>query len=289
MVEKRSFPAGGSIQRTAAPMKRIADYETLQPLGSGAHGEVWVSRPPARLGLPVDQVAVKMLNLRVGPSEFQQVLQEFRVYARIRSPYLVTVYDLGRWNERLYLSMEYFPLGSLADPADVLDPSQQSRAISAAARGAHDLHEAGMVHRSIKPSNVLLMQDGAKLGEPGLLHLLTPGRTFTGTGSTSEVEFVEPGMVRGEPAARGSDIWSLGVCLHRALSGASVYRDLMDGSPQTLLRHIVASPPELDPGLPPGLDDVVRRCVALDRADRYPTALALAEALEEMQYVENAR
>ncbi|MPZ88560.1 MAG: protein kinase [Nitriliruptorales bacterium] len=269
-------------------MKRIADYKTLQPLGSGAHGEVWVARPPARLGLPVDQVAVKILNLPVSQPEFAATLAELRIYARIESPYLITVYDVGCWNDRLYLSMEYFPLGSLAGPADDLGPSQRCRAISAAARGAHELHEAGIVHRGIKPSNILLMEDGAKLGEPSVVHLLAPGKTFTGTGSTGEVEFVEPGMVRGERPGRGTDVWSLGICLHHTLSGASVYRDLPDGSLLTLLRHIVASPPQLDPGLHPNHDEIVRRCVALDRADRYPTALALAEAIEQTELLEHA-
>lgn len=264
-------------------MTRIADYETIQQLGSGSHGHVWLARPSPRLGLEVEHVAIKVLDRACDDDEFTRVVEEVKVYAAADGPNLVPLYDVGRQGERLFMVMEYYPRGSLATAKASLSPQDIVKAIADAARGAHALHEAGIVHREIKPANIMLTDGGAKLGDLGLQHVVSPGQTVTGVGISS-VETMEPGMVRGEKATRASDIWSLGASLHQALTGSSVFGELPDSSLIAVLRHVMISSPQLEEQkLTQEHLRIIRRCLAPDRMERYPTALALAEDLEEVE------
>lgn len=259
-------------------MSRIADYETIQSLGGGSHGQVWLCRPPSRLGLPAETVALKIFERATDEAEYARVVEEVRVYAAARSEHLVPVYDVGRHGERLYYSMEYFPRGALLN-ASGLPAGDVVRSVADAARAAHALHEAGIVHREIKPANIMLTNAGAKLGDLGLQHVVSPGQTVTGVGISS-VETMEPGIVRGEKAARASDIWSLGATLHQALTGKTVFGELPDSSLIAVLRHVMISSPELaENEIRPEHLEIIRRCLDPDRMNRYPTAQALAEDL----------
>ena len=149
-----------------------------------------------------------------------------RAFASAQSPYLVTLLDAGREGSTFFYAMEYCPLGSLESPERPLERRETLIAVAQAARGAHALHEAGLVHRSIKPANVLLVENGARLADLGLVHALAPTQTVTGLGSIGAVEYVEPDLLTGHPASRASDIWSLGVTLHRALTGAGLYGEM---------------------------------------------------------------
>ena len=258
-------------------MAHIGDYEIVEAVGKGLHGEVWVAVPPARLGLGVDRVALKVHERPVTATEYERVVAELTVAASTASPHLGKVHDAARWGDRLVVAMEYLPLGSLAGAS--LDRAELVRAVADAARGAHALHEVGIAHREIKPSNVLRTAAGAKLCDIGLGHVLSPGQTVTGAG-IGAMEFMEPGLIRGDGAARASDIWALGAMLHQLLSGRSVFGNLPTGNQLAVLRHVMIATPTIVEELPDAWKAVLGRCLAMDRADRYPTALALAEALE---------
>jgi eukaryotic-like serine/threonine-protein kinase len=264
-------------------MKKIADYETIQELGGGNGGHVYVCSTPARLGNLGNQVAVKLIDQPIGEHELQVVAEELQRYVATDDPHLLMLHDVGLWNNRLYIAMEYCPLGSLDGAFGRIDAHAAARAVSDAARAVHALHGAGIAHRNVKPSNILLQPDGGKLSDPGLLHLISPGQTVTGVGAAGAIEFMEPGVVRGERAARASDIWSLGASLHEALTGTSVYGALPDGSLLAALRHVLSNAATVNASVPEQWQDVIRRCVAPDRADRYPTALELAEDIDRVQ------
>ena len=120
-------------------MSRIADYETIQSLGGGSHGQVWLCGPPARLGLAADTVALKIFERATDADEYARVVEEVRVYAAAGSEQLVPVYDVGRHGERLYYSMEYFPRGRAVErvgPLGLRDRARGRRCRPRCARAA---------------------------------------------------------------------------------------------------------------------------------------------------------
>lgn len=263
-------------------MDRIADYQFIQPLGEGSNGTYYLAAAPPRLGIAAPQVAVKVLQVAAGEETFHRLTRELRTFAKVRSPHLVSLYDAGQEGGRCYYAMEYCPLGSLARPAHELDRAGQIRALAAASRAAHDLHEAGIAHRDIKPANVLLTDEGAKLSDLGLVQVLAPGQTITGLGAIGSVEYLDPAIMRGERASRATDIWALGVTLHRVLTGQGIYGELPDRDPLLAVRRVLSSPPTLDPGLSDAEAELIRGCFDKDLSARFPTAALLADALDAL-------
>jgi serine/threonine protein kinase len=263
-------------------VETIADYQLVRSLGEGNNGEFFLATPPARLPVDAEHVAVKVLSGPTSDDAFRRATRELRLFASVQSPYLVTLYDAGQEGGKFFYSMRYFPLGSLAEPARVLTSAEILRAVSHASRAAHALHEAGIVHRGIKPENILLEEDGAKLSDLGLAQVLTPGLSVTGIGPVSSLEYVDPGILRGESASRASDIWSLGATLHRAITGTGMYGDFPVGDVGVAVRKVLTSDPLVSQSLDDGIADVVRRCIAPDPADRLATAEQLADRLEAL-------
>jgi eukaryotic-like serine/threonine-protein kinase len=263
-------------------MKRIADYELIESLGRGNHGEYFVAQPPARLGLDVDRVAVKVLGLNATEDAFRRVANELRLFASVSCPQLVTLYDAGQQAGTLYYAMEFFPEGSLESPATELSRARILRALADAARAAHALHEAGVAHRDIKPANVMLADEGAKLSDLGLAQILSPGQTVTGIGPIGTIEFMEPGIILGERAGRASDIWALGITAHRAVTGRSVFGEIPGGELIAALRHVLETPPSLAEGLSDAEAELISWCLRSDRADRPASAAEVAERLDDL-------
>ena len=263
-------------------MDGIADYRFIRPLGEGAHGSFFLAVPPARLGLTAEHVAVKVLVGSTDEETVRRTTRELRAFASASSPYLVRLFDAGQQDGAFFYAMEYFPNGSLAAPTTPLSRPQVLAAMAQVSRAAHALHEAGVVHRSIKPENVLLHPDGARLSDLGLAQTLAPGTTVTGLGPIGTVEYLEPAILLGQRGSRSTDIWSLGITLHRALTGQGVYGELPAHDPLLAVRTVLSTRPALAPTLDPRDADLIGRCLAQDPAERPATALALAEQLEAL-------
>lgn len=264
-------------------MERIADYQFIQPLREGSNGSYYLAATPPRLGIAADRVAVKVLQVTAGEDAFHRLIRELRTFAKVRSAHLVTLYDAGQESGRCYYAMEHCPGGSLADPERELSRSEKLRAVADAARAADDLHEVGIAHRDIKPDNVLITAEGAKLADLGLVQVLAPGQTITGMGAIGSVEYLDPAIMRGERASRSSDIWALGATLHRVLTGGGVYGDLPDNDPLLAVRRVLSTPPSLDPSLSDAEAEIIRRCLDPDPSSRYHTAADLADAIVALE------
>lgn len=263
-------------------MHGIADYTFLRPLGHGSHGTFYLAVTPPRLQLAAEHVAVKVLSGGTDEDAFRRTTRELRAFAAASSPYLVTLLDAGQQGGLFFYSMPYYPEGSLAAPRQPLTRERVLRAVAQAARAAHALHEAGVVHRSIKPENVLLDGDHARLSDLGLAQALSSGQTVTGLGPIGAVEYLEPAILLGGRGSRASDVWSLGVTLHRALTGQGVFGELPPDDALVAVRTVLSSRPQVDPDLEPGVADLVRRCLAPSAEDRPHDALTLAEELESV-------
>ncbi len=262
----------------------IADYVIVRQLGEGNHGCYYLARPPARLELSEEFVALKVFGDRVSELAYDRGVRELRAFAAVRSPYLVTVYDAVLEDTFAY-AMQYFPLGSLAAPARPLARTQVYRALEHAARAAHALHEAGMAHSDIKPANVLLAEGGeddgeigGRLSDLGLARFLAPGTTLTSMGRASSVEYLDPDVIGGARPSRRTEIWALGATVHRALAGTGLYGELPDAQPLLAIRKVLGAQPRVDPALRPEEAELVRLCLAPDDR-RLPSAEAVAERL----------
>lgn len=318
-------------------MKRIADYEVERELGSGNGGSYWLARTPARLGTKDEFCALKVLAVQASGDAVERLVTELRRFAAIDTPHLVTFLDAAQEGPTLCFATEYHPHGSLAQHSRQLDRDAIIGAVADAARGAHTLHEHGLVHRNIRPSNILLAGRGccqrrppdrlphsesparsahihhlledfvapnhplapsdpapiaaparitgpirAVLTDPGLVHVLAPGAIVTGLDPTATLAYLEPDLVRGLPAGPTTDIWSLAVTLHQALTGATPFPRIPTTDLGQALVHIDSCEPSITIDSRP-LADLVRRCLAPDRSRRPATAAQFADALMEVR------
>jgi eukaryotic-like serine/threonine-protein kinase len=264
-----------------AAVDRVADYVFLRELGRGEHSQVYLARTPRRLGIDTDTVAVKVLPL-TGTDGFDALVDELSRFAALGSPQLVPMYDVGMDAGVVFYAMRHEPLGSLAAPARSLSRREQLVAVARAARGAHRMHEAGVAHRGVGPTNILLDKGGAVLAEPAISHLLTHGHTLSGFGTGSgRLELVDPELMKGRPAGRASDIWSLGVTLHLVLTGHGLFPALVSADPFTAVRIYLRSRPEPGEDLADRERVVVVMAVHPDPARRYGTAAEFADAVDE--------
>lgn len=262
---------------------RVADFDVVRSLGGG--GSFVLADAPERLADHGDQVVLKVFSAEAAADPrhaFGAIASALRAIAAVRSDYLVRLLEVGRNDGLLYCAMEYLPGGSLAAPTTQLTFAEVLRAVSCAARGAHDLHESGIAHRNIHPGAVVLHPAGAKLADPGLSGYLSPGMTLTGRLGQPHLAFLDPDVLRGRPASRMSDLFSLGATLHFAASGQSLYPNIDESRPTTALNAVMDTAPTIADGLPEPIERIVRQCIEPDADQKPKTAGDLADRLDAL-------
>ncbi len=259
----------------------IADYRIIRLLGEGNHGKFYLAHAPQRLGIAAEHVALKVFAGQVSQDAYRRGVRELRAFAAVHSPHLVRIYDAVLEDNFLY-AMEYFPMGSLAAPAEPLTRAEVLRALADAARAVHALHEAGLVHGDIKPGNVLVDAGGGKLSDLGLVRVLNSENALTGMAPATSVEYIDPELFYGAPPSRATDIWALGATVNRALTGEGLYGNIPVDQPMLAIRAVQSGRANVSPMLTAAEAALVRACLAPPES-RPPTAASVAGQLAALR------
>jgi hypothetical protein len=219
-------------------------YRRERSLGRGAMGEVWLAEDTL-LGRPV---AIKQLHTDPGATLGQWgewMRREARVAAQLNHPNAVSIYDLIIVDDQPYVVMEYVPGDSLAQwirRAGHLPPEQAGRWIGQVAAALEAAHARGIVHRDVKPANILITpQDAAKLADFGIARSVQDvSQTLSGV-MVGTPAFLAPEVARGDDPSPASDVWSLGATLYAAVEGRPPFGSSLD-NPLALLNRIASEP-----------------------------------------------
>lgn len=261
--------------------KHVGDYELIERTRDGNYGSYWRARPPARLEMGGEDVEIKIVEARI-PGSHIRIANELRLHHATQCKELVPILDAGLQGERLFYASPIAPLGSLAFNNADLDKQARIEAIAAAARAADCLHEVGVAHRDIRPDNIQLFPDGAKLGDLGLAQILEPLGVKTGDGPIGSVAYQAPEVTLGQPGSRASDVFSLGVSLHETLSGESPFPKLKGQTLNGAITSMVQPTIEINQALTEAEIAVISRCLKIEPSERYETARILANELKSL-------
>ena len=265
--------------------KKVLDgrYELERKVGEGGMARIYLARD-LRLNR---RVAVKIPHLHfLGEPDFlERFRHEAQAAAMLAHPNIVDVYDVGQDGDVHYIVMEYVEGTDLKTLINREAPLAIDRAVGLAeqiARGLQAAHRAGMVHRDIKPQNVIVTPDGqARITDFGVSksHLST-ALTETGV-SFGTVDYLSPEQAQGRPATPQSDVYALGVVLYELLTGKLPF--VGDSAVAVAMKHVTEPPPaprRLNPNVPPGLEALVLRALAKEPAQRPSSAQEFAQLLD---------
>ena len=269
----------------STPAEKFGRYQVVKELGRGAMGIVYLAQDEVL----ARTVALKMIALTGSGAERDQHEARFRQEARaaggLTHPSIITIYDVGREGDVAFIAME------LVDGRELRELIREGTmpptvAIEMAARVADALafaHERGIVHRDIKPGNIMVLADGRiKIMDFGIARLQEPTvKTQTGV-LLGSPQYMSPEQISGQSLDGRADVFSLGVVLYEMLTGIKPF-DAADLT-QVLfwVVNMPAKPPsERRPGLPPVVDYIIARALKKKPEERYPTAAEFAAELRQ--------
>lgn len=264
----------------------LGRYRIVGELGRGATGTVYRAVDP----LIERTVAIKTLNPSLPEDVLNDVrerfLREARSAGRLSHPNLVTIYDVGVEGEVAFIAMELLEgqsLQTMLRQQGRLDYSTAADLAAQIAEGLEHAHRHAIVHRDVKPANVIVSATGhAKLTDFGVAYVPSSSMTQTGVALGSP-KYMSPEQVLGQPADPRSDVFSLGVMLYEML----VHRTPFEGAGEIamfeLMRRIMVEPhrnvSQLDSMIPTEFDRILSRALAKKPEERYPTAAEFRQAL----------
>jgi hypothetical protein len=276
---------GPLLRSRSAP--RIPGYEIEGEIGRGATGVVWRARQVA-----VDrEVALKVLHadLVAKPRTIQRLQREARTTARLAHPHIVTAIDMGETGGQWWFAMELVDGPSLAlrlRQQGRLSEREALRLFIPLCEALVHMHEHGVVHRDIKPGNILIdRRGGARLADLGLAFADDdPSLTRSGT-TLGTPHYISPEQARDPGAADiRSDIWSFGATLFHALCGRPPFAgESLAEVLSSVLYAAIPDPQALEPDLSRGISLVLRKCLVRDPAGRYPGPRELLLDLERVR------
>jgi YVTN family beta-propeller protein len=274
------------MDQTGTAQRRFGPYVLHELLGAGAMGQVYRAEDTRH-----DRwVALKVLPEGFGDDrEYQQRFRrESRVAAQLREPHIIPIHDYGDVDGRLFIDMRMVDgedLAALLKRTGPLPPARAARLVGQIAEALDAAHAAGLVHRDVKPSNVLVTaRDFVYVVDFGVAQSVAETRTsLTITGTTvGTLEYMAPERFTNQPIDGRADVYSLSCVLAECLTGQRPFSG--EDLPALMYAHLYLEPPRVSalvPGLPPALDDVIARGMAKDPDERFATAAELATAAED--------
>jgi serine/threonine-protein kinase len=266
-----------------SPGDDFAGYRIDRILGSGGMGVVYEA-----FQVSLNRtVALKVLAPQLsGDPVFQQRMRrEGRLQGRLDHPHIVPVYDLGETEYGLYLAMRLIRGPTLKQiiVARELEPGRVLRILSPIADAIDTAHAAGLIHRDIKPQNILVERaDHAYLADFGLTQAPGESSLTASGGFVGTYDYVSPEQIAGDRATALSDVYSFAGVIYEALTGVVPYPKQSRAA--VLYAHVASPPPTVSehcPELPAALDEIVARGMAKDPAERHPTATELMREVED--------
>ena len=266
----------------------LAGYRLQAVLGRGGMSVVYEAENP-RLG---STVALKVLapELAADDAFRARFLKESRIAASLNHPNVIPIYDVGSHDDLLYIAMRYVAgsdLRAVLKRQQVLAPDQAVLLIGQAARALDAAHRRGLVHRDVKPGNILI-EHGSDDDDPDHVYLTDFGiskhtSSHSGLTATGEfigtIDYIAPEQIKGSPVDGRADIYSLGCVLYECLTGRVPFAKDVDAA--VIWAHVeeqAPMPTSLRPALPPGIDEVMDRALAKDPAARYASCRELNAA-----------
>ncbi|MFD2763314.1 serine/threonine-protein kinase [Micromonospora eburnea] len=261
-------------------------YLLSERIATGGMGAVWKCTDTL-LGR---EVAVKVLlpSLVADPEFTTRFHAEARMMAALRHPGIVQVHDFGSatladGSQVSYLVMEYVdgePLVTWIRRAGRLDPASTMSVVAQAGHALHAAHLAGIVHRDVKPGNLMVKRDGTVvlvdfgIARASTMAGITAAHMVLGTAS-----YMSPEQATGQRVAPATDVYALGAVAYFCLAGRPPFEG--ENPLQVAMRHAQDAPPPLPADTPPAVVELVHRALAKSPGDRYPSAVAMAEAAQD--------
>ena len=269
------FPALAQGLRKALAWPDIPGHQVVGDLGRGGMGVVYKARD-----LNLNRiVAVKTLvaGHQATPDQRERFRSEAHAIARLRHPNIIAIHAIGEQDDRPYLSLEFAEGGSLAQrlTEKPMAPREAAELVETLARAVHAAHQAGVVHRDLKPGNVLLTAESVpKISDFGLAKLLDSDSSGTLSGQPiGTPSYMAPEQAEGHSRQVGpaADIYALGAILYRALTGRPPFLGESTMETLKLVTSTEAVPPRrLRPGLSRDLETIALKCLEKDPSRRVP-------------------
>ncbi|MEO8503493.1 MAG: serine/threonine-protein kinase [Acidobacteriota bacterium] len=275
---------------TLEPGRMLGRYRLLRVLGSGAMGDVYLAEDPQI----ERQLAIKTVRVADGkPDDVEdrkrRLLREAKAAGRLIHPHVVTLFDAGEADGILYLAFEYVAGSDLSQRMDMaprLTLGEVLRVVRETADALGAAHQQGIIHRDVKPSNILLDTRGrVKVADFGIAKVVGQATELTMTGSVvGSPHYLSPEQVRGEELDGRTDIFSLGVVLYELLGHR---RPFLGETLTTLVYQILHQDPvpiaSLRPDLAPRLEQLLRGMLAKDREQRFPDAASVVAEISTLE------
>ncbi len=260
----------------------IPGYEIRRQIGQGGMATAYLAEQTS-LGR---QVVLKVLDssARDAPETIERFLNEGRIIASLNHPHIITIYDIGQSGDDVFISMEYVEGGDLKQRMQhkVFAPVEAIDVIEKIASGLAAAHDSGIVHRDVKPGNILFRRDGTPLlSDFGIAKRLSGDKDLTSTGMfLGSPNYMAPEQSESGPIDGRADIYSLGVILYEMLSGERAY--VADSVIDVILMHKKAPVPTLKAGLEQ-YQELLNLMMAKSRKERFRDARALLHFIAEMR------